>query len=59
MKRSPKVSIIDTLRGIHSALDDALGDTDVTHMDEEELRETHPVQWAATKLAHVINELEQ
>lgn len=48
----------DKLRVIHSALDDALGDSDVTYMDDDELRETYPVQWAATKLATVIEELE-
>ncbi len=48
----------DKLRVIHSALDDALGDSDIGHMDDEELREAHPVQWAAAKLAAVIEELE-
>lgn len=49
----------EKLRTIHSALDDALGDTDVTHIeDDDELRAEHPVQWAAEKLAEVINSLE-
>jgi len=43
---------------IHSALDDALGDSDVTYMDDDELRQSHPVQWAACKLAGVIESLE-
>lgn len=52
------LSLIDRLQGIHSALDDALGDTDVTHIgDDEELRDRHPVQWAAEKLATIIGEL--
>lgn len=53
-----KLSMIDRLQGIHSALDDALGDTDVTHIEnDEELRDQHPVQWAAQRLAEVISEL--
>lgn len=44
-----------TLQKIHSALDDALGDSDVTHIeDDDELREEHPVQWAAQQLAALI-----
>ncbi len=46
------------LREIHSALDDGLGDLDVTYMDDDELRQSHPVQWAASKLAAVIESLE-
>jgi hypothetical protein len=53
-----ELSLIDRLRGIHSALDDALGDTDVTHIeDDNEMRDRYPVQWAAEKLAAVICEL--
>ena len=45
----------DKLRAIHSALDDALGDSDVTHIeDDDEIREREPVQWAATQLAILI-----
>ncbi len=44
---------------IHSALDDGLGDLDVTYMDDDELRQSHPVQWAACKLASVIEGLEE
>lgn len=58
----PKVfelDLVSKLRGIHSALDDALGDTDVTHMDDEELRDAHPVQWAAQRLAEVIEAVQQ
>lgn len=43
---------------IHSALDDGLGDLDVTYKDDAELRESHPVQWAACKLATIIESLE-
>lgn len=44
-----------SLSAIHSALDDALGDSDVTHIDDDdELRSEHPTQWAAQKLAEVI-----
>lgn len=46
----------ERLRLIHSALDDALGDTDVTHIEsDEELRERYPVQWAAMELAKIIS----
>ena len=48
------------LREVHSALDRALGDTDVTHIeDENELRETYPVQWAAEQIAGLIQFLEE
>jgi hypothetical protein len=53
-----ELDLVSRLRGIHSALDDALGDTDVEHMEDEELRDAHPVQWAAAKLAAVINEMD-
>lgn len=46
-----------SLQEVHSALDDALGDTDVTHMDDDELRDDHPVQWAAQRLAEIIQNL--
>lgn len=39
------------LHEIHSALDDALGDSDITHLEDDELREAAPVQWAAQRLA--------
>lgn len=46
----------EELLAIHSALDDALGDSDVTHVeDDDELREEQPVQWAAQKLMEFIN----
>jgi hypothetical protein len=48
------MAIREQLEEIHSALDGALGDSDITHMDDDELREAHPVQWAAAKLAAVI-----
>lgn len=42
-------------RQAHSALDDALGDTDVSHVESDDaLRQDHPVQWAAMTLAHAI-----
>lgn len=47
------------LQEVHSALDDALGDSDVTHMDGDELRTEHPVQWATERLAKVIETLEE
>ena len=49
-------NLIARLEKIHSALDDALGDTDITHIDDDdELRENFPVQWAAQELASIIN----
>ena len=40
-----KPELLGRLRGIHSALDDALGDSDIEYlMDDEELRDAHPVQ---------------
>ncbi|MDO8535050.1 MAG: hypothetical protein Q7S17_09975 [Xanthobacteraceae bacterium] len=51
--------IATALQEIHSALDDGLGDLDVTYMDDDELRESHPVQWATCKLAGVIESLEE
>jgi hypothetical protein len=45
----------EQLAAIHSALDDAGGDSDVTHIeDDAELRAEEPVQWAAMKLALLI-----
>jgi len=58
MPKVLKLDLASQLRGIHSALDDALGDSDIEHMEDEELRDAHPVQWAAMKLAQVISELE-
>jgi glycine cleavage system aminomethyltransferase T len=49
---------LSDLRAVHSALDDALGDTDVEHMDDEELRGAHPVQWAAMRLAQIISDFD-
>jgi hypothetical protein len=52
--------IVSDLRAIHSALDAGLGDSDVTHIEsDEELRERHPFQWAAERLAGVIQKLER
>lgn len=50
---------IGLLWAVHSALDEALGDSDVTHIeDDAELRKRHPVQWAAQHLAQAISLLE-
>jgi hypothetical protein len=47
--------LYNSLKEIHSALDDALGDSDITHIeDDDELRSEYPAQWAAQKLAEVI-----
>lgn len=58
----PRTFVPDTitkLRGIHSALDDALGDTDIDHLtDEDDLRDAAPVQWAAQQIVKLIEELE-
>ena len=47
------------LRKIHSALVCGLGDSDVTYMNDDELRESYPFQWAACKLSDVIEGLEE
>lgn len=50
-----QVDLVKQLQDIHSALDAALGDTDVTHIEDDiELRERHPVQWAAQKVAFLL-----
>ena len=50
---------LNQLDAIHNALDAALGDTDITHIeDDEELREQYPVQWAATQLAMLLRAME-
>lgn len=52
-------NIAKQLAEIHSALDNALGDSDITHIENEgELRDRFPVQWAAEKLALLISKLE-
>ena len=49
-----------SLQEVHSALDGALGDSDVTHIeDADELREQYPVQWAAQRLAEIITSLKE
>ncbi len=49
------MNLIEELSQVHSALDDALGDTDITHIeDEDELRDEYPIQWAAERLAGII-----
>lgn len=53
-------NLAQQLRGIHQALDDALGDSDVTHIENEiDLRDQYPVQWAAEKLIRLIHKLEE
>ena len=54
-----KLDLVHRLLGIHAALDDAIGDSDIEHMDNEELRDAHPVQWAATRVAELIAELKR
>ena len=43
---------------IHSAINDAMGDTDpdVQDMTDEEIREEEPLLWAAMKLSEIIAE---
>ena len=39
------------LKAVVNALDDALGDSDITHLESDaEMREEVPVQWACMKL---------
>lgn len=52
-------ALIEVLRSVHSALDRSLGDSDVTHIEnDDELCEEYPVQWAAEWLARAIDDLE-
>ena len=51
-------SLLSRLQEIFSALDHALGDSDITHLSMRDLREEYPVQWAATKLSLVMAALE-
>ncbi len=53
------VDLLNELKLIHSALDDALGDTDITHIEtDDELRSEYPAQWAAERLTSIIVYLE-
>jgi hypothetical protein len=55
-----RADIIGVLRSVHSALDTALGDTDASHIEnDDELRDAYPVQWAAQWLMHAIEALEE
>lgn len=55
---SDSKKLYNSLMEIHSALDDALGDSDITHIeDDDELRSEYPTQWAAQKLAKLISSL--
>lgn len=57
---SERPDIIGVLRSVHSALDKALGDSDATHIEnDDELRDEYPVQWAAQWLMQVIEALEE
>lgn len=43
---------------VHRALDDALGDSDITHVENDrDLRSQHPMQWAEEQLAKIIDDL--
>lgn len=54
------VVLIHRLIGVQSALDDGLGDTDVTHIESDrELREQYPVQWAAGEVAQIVKALQR
>ncbi len=54
----PVPTLITRLQNIHSALDDALGDSDIEFHDDTDLRTEYPTQWAAMKLAEIIAEFE-
>ena len=59
LKGSAMKSLFHRLQAIHSALDDALGDSDIDFLSMPALRREFPVQWAATKLALVMADLEK
>lgn len=50
------LSMYPVLDEVAEALDQALGDTDITHLDAEELREQHPVQWACTQVNKLLQD---
>ena len=51
--------LIKQLQLIHTTLDKALGDTDITYIeDDNQLKEEEPLQWIASKIAVLIRELE-
>ena len=52
------ITVKSDLKSVHSALNDALGDTDITHLTDDEVRNQYPVQWAAEYLAKVIDGIE-
>lgn len=52
-------SLLRRLQAIHSALDDACGDSDIDYLSDRDLRQEYPAQWAACKLAGVIAALEK
>ncbi len=55
------VEQIEGLKAVHSALDQALGDTDPWVPEtttDEELKDEEPVLWAAQKLASLIQAIE-
>lgn len=50
---------ISELKEILSALDEALSDSDITHVEsDDEMRSEYPAQWAATRLAKMIQEID-
>jgi len=51
-------SLSKRLQEVHSALDDALGDSECDWLSMRDLREERPVQWAASKLAKIMADLE-
>lgn len=54
-----RTALAAKLRSIHAALDDHLGDCDVTHLEDDDERDQVPGQWAARELMGVIEDLEK
>ena len=55
-----KQRTVAKLQEVHAALDDALGDLDIVHeVDDNELRNEHPTQWAAQQLSNIIASLKE
>lgn len=45
---------VEGLEAVRSLLDERCGDTDITHLDEEELKEAAPEQWMCQKVSEAL-----
>jgi hypothetical protein len=55
---TPIEELIVRLTKIHSVLDEALGDSEPMHIeDDEELRRDYPIEWVAQQISQVVASL--